>query len=77
MRGRISSKVLVVLIVSSMFSAVVVSLNAFTVHRQEVTLEDVLEEVYALVERLEDVEATTTALGATLSSLIMSVDKHS
>jgi chromosome segregation ATPase len=74
MRNRKLSKVLVMLIVAAIFSVTVVSLNATKVHAQEVTLEDVLAEIDALAERLEDIETATTILNSTMNSFSTSLD---
>jgi chromosome segregation ATPase len=74
MHERISSEILAVLIMVSLVSAVTVASNSFIVRAEPVTLEEILAAIDALEERLEDVEAATTSLNSTSSSLVTKVD---
>ena len=70
MCDRTVSKLLVALIIISMVSAAMVSLNVFTVFAQPVTLEDVIAEIDAINDRLDDLETDVTAL----NSIIIIID---
>jgi chromosome segregation ATPase len=64
MHDRTKSKILVVLIMSSMFSAAIISLTPFTVFAQPATLEDVIAEIDAVNDRLDDVQSQLHSISA-------------
>ena len=68
MHDRTKSKILVALIMTSMFSAATISSNAFTVFAQPVTLEDVIAEIDALNDRLDDVQSQLDSISASTAT---------
>ena len=57
------------LLIISILSAATVSQNSFIVIAQPVTLEDIIEEINTLNDRLDDTDVTISAMNSTLNSL--------
>lgn len=64
MHDQTKSRILVALIMSSMFSAAILSLNPFAVFAQPATLAGVIAEIDALNDRLDDIQSQLDSISA-------------